>query len=60
MTKNTDVTLNKLRELCNDALDQKISDEEFFKKSMAFFLPNKKPRVKKPKAKKFRRGIGSY
>lgn len=58
MATKSEVTLEKLRQLCNAALSNEISDEEFFKKSMEFFLP--KSRVKKPKVKKIRRGIGSY
>jgi hypothetical protein len=60
MTTKAEVTMDKLRQLCNDALNDKISDEEFFRRSLEFFVPAKKVRAKKPKPKKARRGLGSY
>jgi hypothetical protein len=60
-----------VRDLCDMALDNAVSDEEFFKQSMEFFAP-KKPRGRFRRSvankkwdevrpfTKTRRGTGSY
>lgn len=62
MKSSTGEQLQALRQLCNDANDKSVSDEEFFLRLKTFLIPeeNKRQPKIKPKKIKARRGLGSY